>query len=110
MRDLKKEVIKAVYLDSQNHIIEMQDLSQGTVDSSYIYPREVIEGAIKCHAVGMVLVHNHPSGNPSPSESDRELTRNLVNIGSMMQIRLHDHIIIGDNRFYSFAGEGQIGK
>ncbi len=110
MRDLKKEVIKAVYLDSQNHIIEMQDLSQGTVDSSYIYPREVIEGAIKCHAVGLVLVHNHPSGNPSPSDSDRDLTRNLVYIGTMMQIRLLDHIIIGDNRYYSFAGEGLIEK
>jgi DNA repair protein RadC len=58
----------------------------------------------------LVVVNNHQSGNQRPSERDRELTRNLVNIGSMMQIRLHDHIIIGDNRFYSFAGEGQIGK
>lgn len=110
MRDLKKEIIKVVYLNSQNQIIEIVDLSQGTVDSSYIYPREVIEGAIKCHSVGLVLVHNHPSGNPQPSESDKELTRNMVYAAAMMQIKVLDHIIIGDNRFFSFAGEGLIEK
>ena len=110
MRDLKKEVIKAVYLNSQNQIIEIQDLSQGTVDGSFVYPREVIEGAIKNHAVSLVLVHNHPSGNPEPSESDKDLTRNLVYAGSAMQIKILDHIVIGDNRFFSFAGEGMIEK
>jgi DNA repair protein RadC len=110
MRDLKKEMIKSVYLDSQNHIIEIRDISQGTVDSSYIYPREVMEGAIRCHAVSLVLVHNHPSGNPSPSEADKDLTRNMVYAGNVMQIKLLDHIIVGDNRFYSFAGDGFIEK
>lgn len=110
MRDLKKELIKAVYLNSQNQIIEIQDLSQGTVDSSFLYPREVIEGAIKCHAVSIVIVHNHPSGNPEPSESDKDLTRNLVYAGAIMKIKILDHIIIGDNRLFSFAGEGLIGK
>jgi DNA repair protein RadC len=110
MRDLKKEIIKTVYLDSQNHIIEIQDLSQGTVDSSYIYPREVIEKAIRCNAVSFVLVHNHPSGNPNPSEADKDLTRNMVYAGNVMQIKLLDHIIVGDNRFYSFAGDGFIDK
>lgn len=110
MRDLKKEMIKLVYLDSQNRIIDIQDFAQGTVDSSVVYPREVMEGAIKCHAVSLVLVHNHPSGNPEPSESDRELTRNLVYTGSTMQIKILDHIIIGDNKYYSFAGEGLIEK
>lgn len=110
MRDLKKEMIKVVYLNSQNQIIEIQDLSQGTVDSSFVYPREVIEGALRCNAVSLVLVHNHPSGNPGPSESDRELTRNLVYAAIMMQLKILDHIIIGDNKFYSFAGEGVIEK
>ena len=110
MRGLKKEIIKAVYLNSQNQIMEIKDVSQGTVDSSYVYPREVMEGAIRCNAVSLVLVHNHPSGNPAPSESDKELTRSLVFAGSMMQIRLLDHIIIGDNRYYSFAGDGLIGR
>jgi DNA repair protein RadC len=108
MRDLKKEVIKAAYLNSQNEIIEIQDLSSGTVDSTYIYPREVMEGAIKYQAASLVLVHNHPSGNPQPSQNDRELTRNMVYIGSLMQIKLLDHIIIGENKFYSFAGDGLI--
>jgi DNA repair protein RadC len=108
MRDLKKEVIKAVYLNSQNQVIEIQDISQGTVDSSYIYPREVMESAIKSHAVSLVLVHNHPSGNPEPSESDKELTRNLIYAGAMMQIKILDHIVIGDNRYFSFAGQGMI--
>lgn len=110
MRDLKKEIIKAVYLNSQNQIIEITDLSQGTVDSSYIYPREVMEGAIKYHAVSLVLVHNHPSGNPAPSAADTDLTRNMVYIGLMLQIKLLDHIIIGDNRYYSFASEGMISR
>jgi DNA repair protein RadC len=110
MRDLKKEVMKTVYLNSQNQIIDIQDLSQGTVDSSYIYPREVMEGAIKCHAVSVVLVHNHPSGDPQPSQNDMELTRTMVYLGTLMQIKVLDHIIIGDNRFYSFASEGKIEK
>jgi DNA repair protein RadC len=108
MRDLKKELIKVVYLDSQNHIVEIKDLPQGTVDSSFVYPREVIEGAIRCGAVSLVLVHNHPSGNPTPSSADKELTRNMVYAGAVMQIKVLDHIIIGDDRFYSFAGEGLI--
>jgi DNA repair protein RadC len=110
MRDLKKELVKAVYLNSQNQIIDIKDLSQGTVDSSIVYPREVMEGAIKCHAVSLVLVHNHPSGNPAPSDSDRDLTQSLVNASVVMQIKLLDHIIIGDNKFFSFAGEGLIEK
>jgi DNA repair protein RadC len=110
MRDLKKEVVKSVYLNTQNQIIQIQDLSQGTVDSSFIYPREVIEGAIRYHAVSLVLVHNHPSGNPNPSESDKELTRNLVYATTAMQIKILDHIIIGDNQYFSFAGAGMIQK
>jgi DNA repair protein RadC len=108
MRDLKKEIVKIVYLNSQNQIVEFRDLAQGTVDSSFIYPREVIEGAIKCNAVSLVIVHNHPSGNPEPSESDKELTRDLVYAGSVMKINILDHIIIGDNRFFSFASAGMI--
>jgi DNA repair protein RadC len=110
MRDLKKEIVKVVYLNSQNQIVEFKDFAQGTVDSSFIYPREVIEGAIKCQAVSLVIVHNHPSGNPEPSENDKELTRELVYAGTVMKINILDHIIIGDNRFFSFASEGFISK
>lgn len=110
MRDLKKEIIKIVYLNSQNQIVEFRDSAQGTVDSSFIYPREVIEGAIKCQAVSLVIVHNHPSGNPEPSENDKELTRELVYAGTVLKINILDHIIIGDNRFFSFAAAGLISK
>ncbi len=110
MRDLKKELIKAVYLNNQNEILEMVDFSQGTVDSSVIYPREIIEGAITNHAASFVIVHNHPSGNPQPSENDKLLTRAIVIAAGAMKIKMLDHIIIGDNRFYSFASSGMIEK
>ena len=108
MRDLKKEVFRVIYLNSQNQIIDTADLFEGTVTSSSISPREVIEGAIKHSAVSLIFVHNHPSGNPEPSKSDKELTMDLVYAGSVMQIRVLDHVIIGNNRFFSFAGEGLI--
>jgi DNA repair protein RadC len=108
MRGLKKEVFKVVYLTGQNQIIEAEDLSEGTISSSAVAPREVIEGAIKYNAAALVFVHNHPSGNPQPSTSDMSLTRELVYAGKVMQIKVLDHIIIGENRYYSFAGEGLI--
>jgi DNA repair protein RadC len=110
MRDLKKEIVKIVFLNSQNQIIDFRDFAQGTVDSSFIYPREIIEGAINCQAVSLIVVHNHPSGNPEPSESDKALTRDLVFAGSAMKINILDHIIIGDNRHFSFAAAGMIEK
>jgi len=108
MRGLKKEVFKVIYLNSQNQIIDTVDLSGGTVNSSAVSPREVIEGAIKHSAVSLIFVHNHPSGNPEPSASDKDLTRDLVYAGKVMRINVLDHIIIGDNRYFSFAGEGLI--
>jgi DNA repair protein RadC len=110
MRDLKKEVFKVIYLNSQNQIIEVNDLFEGTINSSVISPREVMESAIKCNAVSLIFVHNHPSGNPEPSNSDKELTRDLVYAASIMQLKVFDHIIIGDNRYFSFAGEGLIAE
>ncbi|GAH20349.1 unnamed protein product, partial [marine sediment metagenome] len=84
MRDLRKEAFKVIYLNSQNQIIEAADLFEGTVSSSSISPREVMESAIKNNAVSLVFAHNHPSGNPEPSKSDKELTRDLVYAGSIM--------------------------
>ena len=108
MRDLGKEVFKVIYLNSQNQIIETADLFEGTVNGSVISPREVMEGAIKHNAVSLIFVHNHPSGDPEPSDSDKNVTRDLVYAGSIMQIRILDHIIIGENRYFSFASEGLI--
>ena len=108
MRDLKKEVFKVIYLNSQNQIIGTVDLFEGTVNSSSISPREVIEGALKHNAVSLIFVHNHPSGNPEPSASDKELTRELVYAGKIMRIKVLDHIVIGENRYFSFAGDGLV--
>ncbi len=108
MRDLKKEVFKVLYLNSQNQIIETADLSTGTVNSSSVSPRAVMESAIRNNTVSLIFVHNHPSGDPSPSKNDKDLTRDLVYAGSIMRIGVLDHIIIGNDRHFSFAGEGLI--
>ena len=108
MRDLKKEIFKVIYLNSQNQIISIIDLFAGTVNSGVISPREVMENAIKHYAVSLIFVHNHPSGNPEPSRSDKELTRDLIYAASIMRIKVLDHIVIGNNRYFSFASEGLI--
>ncbi len=108
MRGLKKEVFKVVFLDAQNRVIEVENLFEGTLSASSIYPREVIKSAIEHNAASLIFVHNHPSGIPEPSDSDREITRDLVFAGETIQLGILDHIIIGDNRFFSFADAGLI--
>jgi DNA repair protein RadC len=108
MRGLKKEIFRVLYLDSQNQVIDTVDLFTGTVNSSAISPREVMESAIKYNAASLIFVHNHPSGNSGPSLSDREATRVLVFAAASTQTKVLDHIIIGDNTYFSFADEGLI--
>jgi len=110
MRDLKKEVFKVIYLDSANQIIDLVDLFEGTLEDIPIRPREIVENAISHHAAVTIFVHNHPSGDPSPSKSDKGLTRDLVFIGMILNIKVLDHIIIGEGSYFSFADEGLIGK
>ncbi len=110
MRDLKKEVFKAIYLNSRNQILDTADLFEGTLESIPIRPREIVEDAIKHHAASLIFVHNHPSGDPTPSKSDKQLTRDLVIIGNVIQIKVLDHIIIGENRYFSFTEAGLIQK
>jgi DNA repair protein RadC len=110
MRDLKKEVFRVIYLNTQNQIIDSADLSEGTVDSSSISPRQVMENAIRQNASSLIFVHNHPSGDPEPSRHDKEVTRGLVFAGNIMQIKVLDHIIIGNSHYFSFADEGLIEK
>ncbi len=110
MRDLKTEVLKIIFLDSRNQIIETVDLFEGTLESIPIRPREIVGAAIMRGAASIIFVHNHPSGDPAPSKSDKQFTRDLVFIGSIIQIKVLDHIIIGGNRYFSFADEGLIRK
>lgn len=110
MRDLKKEVFKVIYLNSQNQILDTADLFKGTIDTSPVSLREVMEQAIVHNAASLIFAHNHPSGNCQPSQSDKDITRDLVFAGSMMQVNVLDHIIIGNNKYFSFAGEGLISQ
>jgi DNA repair protein RadC len=110
MCDLKKEVFKVIYLNNRNQIIDTADLFEGTLDSIPIHPREIVEGALNHNATCLIFAHNHPSGDPTPSKSDKQLTRDLVFVGNILQIKVLDHIIIGDNRYFSFADEGLIAR
>ena len=108
MRDLKKEVFKVMFLDSQNHVVEVADLFEGTLNASVVYPREIIQSAVRHNAAALIFVHNHPAGNPQPSDNDRQITQDLVFAGNIMQLKVLDHIIIGENRYFSFADAGLI--
>ncbi len=110
MRDLKKEVFRIIYLDNQSRIIDTEILFEGTLNETHIYPREIQERAIKHNAHQLIFVHNHPSGDPMPSHNDEKITRDMVFIGKVLQIGVLDHIIIGENRYFSFAGSGLIEK
>ena len=108
MRDLKKELFKVMFLNAQNQVIEVEDVFEGTLTASAVYPREIVEKAIKHSAASLIFAHNHPSGNPEPSDNDKQITRDLVFAGNVMQIKVLDHIIIGDNSYFSFADKGLI--
>ena len=110
MRDLKKEVFRAIYLNARNQIIETEDLFEGTLESIPVRPREIVESALKHSAAAVIFVHNHPSGDPTPSKSDKRFTRDLVFMGNIIEVKALDHLIIGGNRYFSFADEGLIKK
>jgi DNA repair protein RadC len=99
---LSNEALMAIYVNVKNQVIDYEMLNEGTVDNVVIYPRRIIEGALRYHASGLIIVHNHPSGNPEPSEEDRVLTRSLSEITKTLDIRLLDHIIVGRDGHFSF--------
>jgi DNA repair protein RadC len=108
LRDLKRENFKVLFLDAKNQILEERTLFEGSVDSSAVYPREIIKEALRCEASSLIFVHNHPSGDPEPSPCDKEITRDLVFAAKVMQLKVLDHIIIGNNCFFSFSDQGLI--
>jgi len=110
LRDKKREIFKVVFLDAQNRIIDIEDLFEGSLTASSVYPREVIQAALRHHAAGIFLVHNHPSGEPRPSREDKRLTRELIHACRVMGITVHEHLIIGDNTYFSFADQGYIAE
>ena len=108
MRDLKKEVFKALLFDSKNHLIKIVQISEGSLNSSVVHPREVYSQAIRESASAVIFVHNHPSGDPTPSKEDVQLTARLKEVGKMIGIRVLDHIVIGEGRYYSFMDEAAL--
>ena len=108
MRDLKREIFKVLFLNRKNELIYDQDVFFGTLTGSAVYPREILTLALERKAAGLVFVHNHPSGEPAPSPEDRKLTRDLIWAARLLSIQVIDHIIIGHNRYYSFADQGLI--
>ena len=97
-----QEKFLCIYLNSNNNIITSKVLFIGTVDCSNIYPRDIFREAVRNNASGIIMVHNHPSGNTSPSLADIDLTNKIINLGKQLGIKVLDHVIIGDNNYYSF--------
>ena len=102
LRHKKTECVILVCLDAKGQVIAERKLSEGSVRMSLISPREIFLAALDCGAVNILLVHNHPSGDPTPSRADMDLTANVKELGDKMDIPLLDHIVIGDNRYTSF--------
>src|SRR5574342_412403 len=106
LRDLRHEIFKVVLLDAKHAIMRDATVSEGSLTLSIVHPREVFNLAVRESAAAVIFVHNHPSGDPSPSEEDRVLTERLVSAGEVLGIRVLDHIVIGDGRYVSFADQG----
>jgi len=107
MRDYEKEVFACLFLDTKNHVIEFEELFVGSLHSAEIHPREVAKQALKYNANAVIFAHNHPSGDSKPSQSDIDITKNLTDALSLMDIKVLDHLIIG-NDVVSLAERGHI--
>jgi len=101
MQALKQECVKVLLLDSRNRLIKVETVSLGTLNENVIHPREVFRPAIENNAASIILVHNHPSGDAEPSEEDIFLTRDVIKAGRLLDIKLNDHLIIGNSDFVS---------
>ena len=108
MRDLRKEVFRVLLLNRANRLIREVTVSEGTLEASIVHPRDVFREALLEPASGIILIHNHPSGNPAPSEEDLRITKQLVDAGRMLGIKVYDHLILAGETYRSLADEGLI--
>jgi DNA repair protein RadC len=106
LRHEEQEVVICMMLDTKNHLLGEREMTRGTVNQSLVSPRELFLSALSYHAVQMILVHNHPSGDPAPSREDMRITQRVFAAGRLIGIMLIDHIIIGDRRYTSFVESG----
>jgi DNA repair protein RadC len=105
-RDRRKEYFLALLLDGRNRVIREVRISEGSLNQSIVHPREVFSPAVRESAAAIILVHNHPTGDPTPSREDIDITRRLREAGELMGVKVLDHIIIGDGAFLSFVSQG----
>ncbi len=108
IRDSKKEHFLAFYLDTQNRLIERQIISIGTLNTSLVHPREVFEPAVKLSAASIIIAHNHPSQDLSPSTEDKKITERLVEAGKILGIEIIDHVILSRSSYLSFQKEHRL--
>ncbi|ANS75503.1 hypothetical protein AWM70_13605 [Paenibacillus yonginensis] len=106
LRYLNKEHFICLFLNTKNHLIGQETLSMGSLNASIVHPREVFRAAMKCSSASIVCAHNHPSGDPSPSPEDIQITKRLCEAGAIIGIDVLDHLIIGDGRFVSLKEQG----
>ncbi len=106
----KDEIFEVIYLTTRNTVLACERLSEGTVDRTAVSPRKVVETALARRAAAMIFVHNHPSGDPSPSKEDVAITDELCRAAEVLGLRVHDHIIIGKGDYYSFKVSGLLSK
>ncbi len=106
MRDSRKEQFLVLLLDGKNRIARKVMVSEGSLNQSIVHPREVFAPAVRESAAAVILIHNHPSGDPNPSREDREITRRLKEAGELLGIRVLDHLIVGDGSYFSFVESG----
>jgi DNA repair protein RadC len=108
MANLKREELRVLFLDTKHYLIEEEFQQQGTTNHTELYPREVIKKALDLGATGIILVHNHPSGDPTPSRADIKMTLEMQEISERLGIKVLDHIIIGDNKYRSLKALGYL--
>ncbi len=108
MRTLRQEHFVVLFLDTKNQVIHRQTIFIGSLNASIVHPREVFREAVKRSAASIIVIHNHPSGDPTPSKEDIHVTRRLVDSGKMIGIELLDHLIIGDRKFVSLKEKGYV--
>lgn len=106
MAGLQREVFACLFLNSQHHLIAYEELFQGTINQAPVFPREIARRAMQHNAAAVILAHNHPSGVAEPSLSDREITKTICNALNVLEIKVLDHLIVGQRHVYSFAEHG----
>ncbi|HEX6558913.1 MAG TPA: DNA repair protein RadC [Longimicrobiales bacterium] len=106
LRDLRQEEFRVLLLNTQHAVLRELVITRGTLDASVVHPREVFRAAISESAAAVVLVHNHPSGDPAPSQEDRDVTEQLADAGRLIGIAVLDHVVVGDGRYVSFVEMG----